>query len=97
MGAQTGAQTSPLTLQALKGESGGLSCVCRREEKIEDIPFAFFFCRARGPPGATYEVNPGDTMCRIGARHGKTWKQVAADNPHIKNPHLIYPKDRLLL
>ena len=47
-----------------------------------------------------YVVKKGDTLWHISAKFLATpwrWSEIWAGNPHVKNPHLIYPGDRLLL
>ena len=41
----------------------------------------------------THEVVPGDTMWRIAVKYQVGLSELAAVNPHIKNPALIYPGD----
>src|SRR5512134_3023515 len=42
------------------------------------------------PPGGTYVVQPGDTLGKIAARIGVSWRDILAINPQIYNPSLIY-------
>lgn len=42
-----------------------------------------------------YSVVQGDTLWGIAARYGTTVKALAALNPQIANPNLIYPKERV--
>ena len=64
------------------------------------ILFLLFLCTALAPvalaQGATYVVQPGDTLGAIAARHGTTVAAIAQANS-IVNPNLIYPGQRLAL
>jgi len=42
------------------------------------------------PSGGTYRVQWGDTLAKIGARIGVSWRDILAVNPQIHNPSLIY-------
>ena len=42
------------------------------------------------PSGGTYRVQWGDTLAKIGARIGVSWRDILAVNPQIYNPSLIY-------
>lgn len=47
-----------------------------------------------------YVVKKGDTLWHISKQYLRDawrWPEIWASNPQVKNPHLIYPKDRLLL
>ncbi len=62
---------------------------------------------AKNPPPAVradapnvYVVKRGDTLWDISKRYLRDawrWPEIWAVNPQLKNPHLIYPGDRLLL
>jgi hypothetical protein len=48
----------------------------------------------------TTKVQPGDTLWSISSRifgSGKKWKDLAALNPHIRNPNVIIPNDTIRL
>lgn len=42
------------------------------------------------PAGGTYVVRSGDTLGKIAARIGVSWRDILAVNPQIYNPSLIY-------
>jgi LysM repeat protein len=42
------------------------------------------------PSGGTYVVQSGDTLGKIAARIGVSWRDILAVNPQIQNPSLIY-------
>ena len=44
----------------------------------------------------TYVVMPGDCLWKIARKYGLTWQNLAKLN-NLKNPHLIYPGEKLLI
>ncbi|CAB4288195.1 unnamed protein product [Prunus armeniaca] len=49
---------------------------------------------------ATTKVQPGDTLWSISSRvhgTGEKWKELAALNPHIRNPNVIFPNEMIRL
>lgn len=51
-------------------------------------------------PQATTTVQPGDTLWSISSRvhgTGAKWKELAALNPHIRNPNVIFPNETIRL
>lgn len=51
-------------------------------------------------PVATTTVQPGDTLWSISSRvhgNGTKWKELAALNPHIRNPNVIFPNQTIRL
>lgn len=51
-------------------------------------------------PAGTTKVQPGDTLWSISARvhgTGSKWKELAALNPHIRNPNVIFPNETIKL
>lgn len=45
--------------------------------------------------GTTYTVQPGDSMWKIAVRYEVGLSEIAAANPQITNPALIYPGQKL--
>ncbi|KAI3410652.1 uncharacterized protein J3R85_018607, partial [Psidium guajava] len=51
-------------------------------------------------PAATTKAQPGDTLWSISSRvhgTGAKWKELAALNPHIRNPNVILPNETIRL
>ncbi|CAA2987126.1 Hypothetical predicted protein [Olea europaea subsp. europaea] len=49
---------------------------------------------------ATTTVRPGDTLWSISSRvhgTGAKWKELAALNPHIRNPNVVFPNEKIRL
>ncbi|ONK80885.1 uncharacterized protein A4U43_C01F22840 [Asparagus officinalis] len=52
------------------------------------------------PSQVTTKVQPGDTLWSISSRihgTGEKWKEIAALNPHIRNPNVIFPNETIRL
>ncbi|MDN5325921.1 MAG: hypothetical protein PWP41_617 [Moorella sp. (in: firmicutes)] len=49
------------------------------------------------PNGFIYVVRPGDTLSGIASMFGTTVDRIMAANPHIKDPNLIFPGQRLCI
>ncbi|NCU17353.1 CAP domain-containing protein [Pallidibacillus pasinlerensis] len=45
----------------------------------------------------TYIVKPGDSMWKIAMKHQVGLSEIIRANPHIKNPALIYPNQKLTI
>ena len=55
------------------------------------IPTGYGSAPVYSPPyGSTYVVQKGDTLGKIAARCGVSWRDIWAVNPQIKDPSLIY-------
>ena len=46
---------------------------------------------------AEYNVEPGDAFWKIAKNHGMTLTDLVHLNPHIKNPNLINPGDKMVV
>ncbi|KAE8674359.1 hypothetical protein F3Y22_tig00111758pilonHSYRG00213 [Hibiscus syriacus] len=54
----------------------------------------------KSPTPSTTKVQPGDTLWSISSRvqgNGAKWKELAALNPHIRNPNVILPNETIRL
>lgn len=63
-------------------------------------PSASAWEQLRSDAPERYEVVPGDTLWGISSRYLHSpwqWPSLWQANPHIRNPHLIYPGDVLVL
>lgn len=47
--------------------------------------------------GGAYTVARGDSLSSIAARYGTTWQALAAANPSIADPNLIYPGQQITI
>jgi uncharacterized YkwD family protein/spore coat assembly protein SafA len=68
--------------------------------------FAFIICSlmtitiendAHAQQTTTYTVQPGDSMWKIAVRYQVGLSEIIGANPHIKNPALIYPNQKLTI
>jgi spore coat assembly protein SafA len=50
-----------------------------------------------GPGESLYVVRPGDAMWRIAMEHDLTLSELNQLNPHIVNPNLIFPGQRIVI
>ncbi|XP_042488478.1 protein PLASTID MOVEMENT IMPAIRED 1-RELATED 1-like [Macadamia integrifolia] len=63
-------------------------------------PFLKSKAITKSSPEVTTTVQPGDTLWSISARvhgSGAKWKDLAALNPHIRNPNIILPNETIRL
>jgi len=42
-----------------------------------------------------HTVRRGDCIYKIAKKHGKTVRKLICLNPHIRNPHLIHPGQKI--
>ncbi|KAF5748450.1 hypothetical protein HS088_TW04G00404 [Tripterygium wilfordii] len=55
---------------------------------------------SKSEPSVTTKAQPGDTLWSISSRvhgNGTKWKELAALNPHIRNPNVILPNETIRL
>ncbi|XP_043718810.1 protein PLASTID MOVEMENT IMPAIRED 1-RELATED 1-like [Telopea speciosissima] len=68
--------------------------------KSNKHPFLKSKAITKSSPEVTTTVQPGDTLWSISARvhgNGAKWKELAALNPHIRNPNIILPNETIRL
>ncbi|XP_050382202.1 protein PLASTID MOVEMENT IMPAIRED 1-RELATED 1 [Argentina anserina] len=70
----------------------------------KNIKHPFLKSKGKAPlkssTSATTKAQPGDTLWSISARvhgDGSKWKELAALNPHIRNPNVIIPNETIRL
>jgi uncharacterized YkwD family protein/spore coat assembly protein SafA len=56
-----------------------------------------FTDHAHAQQTTTYTVQPGDSMWKIAVRYQIGLSEIISANPHIKNPALIYPNQKLTI
>jgi len=65
--------------------------VAEKEPAIEEAPTERPILKVEA-----YTVKPGDVLWRIAKSFGKTWQELAEYNK-LKNPHLIFPGQKILI
>ncbi|XP_010261991.1 PREDICTED: protein PLASTID MOVEMENT IMPAIRED 1-RELATED 1-like isoform X2 [Nelumbo nucifera] len=68
--------------------------------KSSKHPFMKSKAVTKSTPQMTTTVQPGDTLWSISSRvhgTGAKWKELAALNPHIRNPNVIFPNETIRL
>lgn len=61
------------------------------------VGFGFTGRIAHGKSSDAYMVIAGDTLSEIANRYGMTWEDLWKLNPQIKDPHWIFPGDKIQL
>ncbi|GAB4853753.1 hypothetical protein Ancab_017946 [Ancistrocladus abbreviatus] len=75
-------------------QSGSRWLLANGMGKSNKIPFVKSKVVTRSPLPSTTAAQPGDTLWSVSARvlgTGAKWKELAALNPHIRNPDVILP------
>ncbi|XP_059432367.1 protein PLASTID MOVEMENT IMPAIRED 1-RELATED 1-like [Corylus avellana] len=81
-------------------QSGSRWLVANGMGKNNKHPFMKSKAVAKSAAPATMKVQPGDTLWSISSRvhgTGAKWKDLAALNPHIRNPNIILPNETIRL
>ncbi|XP_077247836.1 protein PLASTID MOVEMENT IMPAIRED 1-RELATED 1-like [Tasmannia lanceolata] len=81
-------------------QSGSRWLVASGMRKSNKHPFMKSKPTSKSPQVSTTTVQPGDTLWSISARvhgTGAKWKELAALNPHIRNPNVIFPNEKIRL
>ncbi len=77
------------TVQAIRAANPGLGWWVYAGQVLY-IPTGYTNPGPQPNYGGTYVVQPGDTLGKIAARMGISWRAILAVNPQIWNPSLIY-------
>jgi len=67
---------------------------------LENVPLEITSANRSGPPPEHHVVKKGDTLssvCELYFADPWCWPQLWASNPHVTNPHWIFPGDTLRL
>lgn len=84
------AATCGTTVEAIQAANPGLGWWVYAGQVLY-IPTGYASAPVYYPPsGNTYVVQQGDTLGKIAARSGVSWRDILAVNPQIQNPSLIY-------
>ncbi|KAA8534803.1 hypothetical protein F0562_029755 [Nyssa sinensis] len=79
-------------------QSGSRWLLANGMAKNNKHPFMKSKTVAKSSSPATTTVQPGDTLWSISSRvhgTGAKWKELAALNPHIRNPNIIFPNEKI--
>ena len=84
------AQQCGTTVHAIRAANPGLGWWVYAGQVLY-IPSGSSYDPGYYPPSTgNYVVQPGDTLGKIAARIGVSWRDILAVNPQIQNPSLIY-------
>ncbi|KAK9275251.1 hypothetical protein L1049_022513 [Liquidambar formosana] len=81
-------------------QSGSRWLLANGMGKSNKHPFMKSKAVAKSTAPATTTVQPGETLWSISSRvhgTGAKWKELAALNPHIRNPNVIFPNETIRL
>jgi uncharacterized YkwD family protein/spore coat assembly protein SafA len=62
---------------------------------VSMITFSIPMGHVQAQGSTTYTVQPGDSMWKIAVRYQVGLSEIISANPHIKNPALIYPNQKI--
>jgi LysM repeat protein len=83
------AQQCGTTVHAIRAANPGLGWWVYAGQVLY-IPTGYTSDSYYPPSSGTYVVQSGDTLGKIAARIGVSWRDILAVNPQIQNPSLIY-------
>ncbi len=66
-----------------------------RFRAVQNIINKRFASKPNAPQGIVYTVSAGDTLSAIAKRYNTTVQRIIANNPHITNPNVIYPGQKI--
>ncbi|WAA09346.1 SafA/ExsA family spore coat assembly protein [Fervidibacillus albus] len=69
------------------------------KKRLQSLTFLLLFLFPTVAYGqtTTYTVQPGDSMWKIAVRYQVGLSELIAANPHIENPSLIYPNQKITI
>lgn len=67
------------------------------KKRLLIISVIIMMCTTQAYAQTTYTVKPGDSIWKIAVRYQTGISEILSQNPHIKNPSLIYPGQRLTI
>ncbi|XP_059634790.1 protein PLASTID MOVEMENT IMPAIRED 1-RELATED 1 [Cornus florida] len=99
-GLKAGPEKKKLWGSTAQQQSGSRWLLANGMGKSNKNPFMKSKAVAKSSTPATTTVQPGDTLWSISSRvhgTGAKWKELAALNPHIRNPNVIFPNEKIRL